>query len=180
MLNSKILLRIFIPFFLFLALVIFGIFFYTTGGTRLAIVTINYLIPNIPDKKYTWVDFTDRGPTQKINGFYIDGDEESFRMWTLSGIKRFYNVPNTSMYSFKDVCAAIKYSTNTDYQITSGITVEEQLIEDFSEWQKQIKKEYFVTVSYSNRNGKFNLVDIVRSVNGKYKVIGRIEDGGCD
>ncbi len=149
----------------------------------MAVVTINYLIPNIPNKKYTWNDFTDRGPNVKVSGFYIDGDKQGFRMWTLSGIKKFYNVQGTSVYIFKDVCSAVKHLDSGPKPSGDEVpttTIDEQYIENILDWEQIMNREYLVSVTYSNTQDKSHLVDIVQSVSGKYRVIGRIESGGCD
>lgn len=63
---------------------VFGYYFYTSGGAGLSRVVFNYLIPDLPDKKYDWNDFRYRGEGEKISGFYAFGDSESFSIWTLS------------------------------------------------------------------------------------------------
>ena len=82
-------------FFITLGFSIFilGYFFYSTGGMGLVRIVQNYIIVNIPDKKYSWNDFIDRGADYSISGFYSSSTNNSISIWTLSGLKTFYNEP---------------------------------------------------------------------------------------
>lgn len=53
------------------------IFYANTGGNALSRVVWYYFIRDLPDKKYSWRDFTERGVDQGISGFYAYGDSES-------------------------------------------------------------------------------------------------------
>lgn len=96
------------------ALCIVVVFFYLTGGRGLIRIIFNYLIPDLPDKKYSWEDFRYRGEQQRISGFYSFGDNVGFSLWTLSGLKRFIHNPGTSVYSFRDTCAVVKQLSTED------------------------------------------------------------------
>jgi hypothetical protein len=65
---------------LLVGLAAFGFYFYTSGGAGLTRIVINYLIPNLPDKRYTWDDFRYRGEKEKVSGFYSSSNTESFSM----------------------------------------------------------------------------------------------------
>lgn len=95
-------------FLIMLVLVGGGVFFIKTGGVGLSRVVWNYLLRDIPDKKYSWRDFTDRGAKEGISGFYAFGNENGFSMWTLSGLKTFLHAPSTSIYQNEDICAAVR------------------------------------------------------------------------
>ncbi len=63
--------------------------FWTTGGESLVKLYSNYLSQDIPDKKYGWDNFRDRGPREMLSGYYAGSDASGFYMWTYSGLKRF-------------------------------------------------------------------------------------------
>jgi hypothetical protein len=177
--NIKLFVKVSIVLISIATLTLFGIFFYKTGGFRILTVAFNYLIPNIPNKKYTWIDFVDRGPNKKINGFYAGEDGEGFRMWTLSGLMRFSHNRSHSVYGFKDVCQGINSLKNRNSLGTHEVTVIEELTGDFDLWRKQMDNEYFVTVTYMDNPEKSKYVLRAWGVNVKYKIIGVIEKEGC-
>ncbi|MBE7433924.1 MAG: hypothetical protein HS100_08395 [Anaerolineales bacterium] len=83
---------------LILSLVVFTVYFFSTGGRGLARIVVYYLFSDVPDKKYTWIDFINKNePGRSISGFYAFGDENSISIWTLSGLKRFYAKPGFSL-----------------------------------------------------------------------------------
>lgn len=165
-----------ITFILIFSLGVFISFFYFTGGAGLSRVVFNYLIPNLPDKKFDWVDFRYK-EGQKISGFYAYGDNESFSIWTLSGLKKFYHKPETSVYMFRDTCEIVRQLTAEDANSREN---PENIFFDLSDWGNTMKKEYLVTVqSLGKENGR-EIVDKVWSVSGKYKILGRIDDKVCD
>ena len=119
-----------------------GYFFYsTTGGNGLTRVITHYLIQDLPDKQYVWQDFTDRGPTHKISGFYSSGNKDSFSLWTLSGLKKFYTLPETSIYIFEDICAGVRYLHENPEATEGKTTVPKQVTQDILKWERLIKKE---------------------------------------
>lgn len=165
--------------FVIICLASFAYFFYITGGARLAIVAVNYLIPNIPNKEYTWVDFTDRGRATKISGFYAGGDEKGFNLWTLSGYKRFRNLPGTSYYIFQDVCAAVQTLKKIN-STKDSLLVQDQKTNDILTWEEKVKKEYFVTVQKMPDENNKDFVDKAWAISGKYKVLKRIDEKACE
>lgn len=160
-------------------LVLLVYFFYNSGGAGLTRIVKNYLIPNIPDKKYSWADFTDRGPTVKISGFYSSGNKNSFYLWTLSGLKRFDSQPGTSIYMFEDVCAAVQ-NLNAKPDATNSAFIENMVTGDILIWEGLMKPEYLVTVLRLGDEAKKNFVDKVWSVSGKYKVINQLTKDQCN
>lgn len=154
----------------------FGAFFFFTGGMGLARIIQYSLIPNIANKQYTWSDFMDRGPGQKINGFYSSSDNKSFSMWTLSGLKTFYVGPESKEFYYLGLCEAI---VGADLANDSGYYQEAMEINvgDFGTWRGKMKKEYFVTVE-TNVN-KPNEILRVWSRSGKYKQVGVIDTETC-
>jgi hypothetical protein len=165
-----------------LALAVVSYLFYTkTGGNALTRVVWHYFIPNIPDKKYSWQDFTDRGTTQGISGFYAYGDDTGFRMWTLSGLKHFAHVPGISIYQYEDVCSAVRELVELGEYANGAAQAEQYVTGDISRWQSvMIKPENLVTVVRLDDQNYSNGVDKVWSYSGKYKKLNTLEQGVCD
>lgn len=155
----------------------FVFYFINTGGVGLFRIVTNYLIPNIPNKEYSWKDFTDRGVDKEISGFYSSGDANSFKIWTLSGLKTFYHKPLVSLYVFHDTCAVYNNLKNADVKTAP---VEQTITPGLFTWEKIMKKEYFVTVSRLGKEFGNDFVHEARSQSGKYTVLGQIEEGVCD
>lgn len=89
-------------------LLLLGTAFYYTGGVGLVRLYRHYLTQDIPDKKYTWEDFADRGATTKLSGYYGGRIGNSIFVWTLSGLKRFGYKAGRSAYYYMDVCGIIR------------------------------------------------------------------------
>lgn len=164
---------------LVLGLSAFGYYFYTTGGAGLYRIVVYYLIPkNIPDKKYTWRDFFyKKGEGVRVSGFYAKGDSESVSIWTLSGLKKFYAKPKTSVYNFRDTCLVVRQMKERGEQsMVNG----NDIFFDITDWNEMMKKEYFVTVQVLGRENGRDLIDNIWGVSGRYKVLGKVEEGVCD
>lgn len=170
---------------LFLAVTGFE-FFYWTGGRGLVRIIRPYLMVNIPDKRYGWSDFTLNNDTNRVSGFYSSqlSGESGVAIWTLAGIKRFYHEPNLSVYYHRDVCYAlsqIKAAADSDELLDKGVSGKsvETYYFDISQWREEMKSEYFVTIQWVDRDGR-RVVDNLWSVNGRYKVLGRIGEDVCE
>lgn len=156
------------------------VLFHRTGGAGLTRFVWYYLMRDIPDKKYDWKDFRDRGPRQEIKGFYAGGDEAGFYLWTLSGLKRFNHQQGVSVYLFQDVCAAI-WAFNAGQAETGGsILLGKHYTGDVQEWQAQLKKEYLVTVVRLDKGEGKNVVDKALAVSGRYKVLDQLTKEQCE
>lgn len=177
--NGKLLWMVFL-FVLVVASLSVGYFFYTTGGNGLTRVIAYYLIRDLPDKQYNWRDFTDRGSTYKISGFYSSGDKDSFRLWTLSGLKTFDTLPGTSIYMYEDICAAVQYLNDNPEAAGSEIPAPQRVTPDILTWEGLMRKEYFVTVKRLDGETNSNLVDKVWSYSGKYKIINELDLEACN
>lgn len=156
-----------------------GYFFYSTGGNGLTRIITYYLIQNLPNKQYSWRDFTDQGTAHKISGFYSSGDKDSFRLWTLSGLKKFNTLPGTSIYMYEDVCAGVQYLNDNPEAAGSEITIPKRVMPNILDWVKLMKKENFVTVQRLDRQDNPNMVDKVWSFSGKYKIISQLDLEAC-
>ena len=161
-------------------LISFAIFFSQTGGNGLYRIVINYLIPNLPENKYSWGDFMDRGVDQEISGFYSSGDVNSFKIWTLSGLKTFHHLPGTSVYIFRDTCKVYKQIATNNVTEGVGATNNEEVTPGLFKWILKMQKEYFVTVKRLPNQYGHDMVDKAWSSSGKYKILGQIEEGVCD
>jgi hypothetical protein len=89
-------------------IVLLGVGFYYIGGVGLVRLYRNYLSKDIADKKFTWQDFTDRGATEKLSGYYGGRVGNSIFVWTLGGLRRFGYQAGRSAYYYMDVCGIIR------------------------------------------------------------------------
>ena len=155
-------------------------FYATTGGNGLTRITFHYLIRNLPDKQYSWRDFTDQGTPNKISGFYSSGDRDSFRIWTLSGLKKFDNLPGTSIYMYEDICAGVRYLHDNPETAERERIIPKQVTQNILDWEKLMRKENFVTVQRLVGEDNPNMVDKVWSFSGKYKIISQLDFDACN
>jgi hypothetical protein len=88
--------------------VLLGMSFYYTGGVGLVRLYRHYLSQDIADKKYAWQDFTDRGATTKLSGYYAGRIGDNIYIWTLSGLRRFGYIQGVSAYYYMDVCGIVR------------------------------------------------------------------------
>lgn len=164
-----------------IAVILLGgsIFFVKTGGMRLLKVTWHYFLRDLPDKKYNWREFTERGEKQGISGFYAFGNEKGFSMWTLSGLKTFRHLPGISIYQHEDICRALR-ELQENPQATGGVMAEKTITGRIEYWQSLIKSENLVTVLRLTDDKRRNAIDKVWSYSGKYKVLNKLDQGVCD
>jgi hypothetical protein len=148
---------------LLFGLLFFGYFFYTTGGMALVRIVQNYLIPNIQNKEYSWLDFMDQGPEKNISGFYAMGDINSFSIWTLSGLKTYKPPASGGQYLYSAICESINSNNKSD----NSLSIQELKLYDYDIWRSYMKKEYFVTIKRNIENP--NNIDVIWSMSGKYK-----------
>jgi hypothetical protein len=161
-----------------LGLAVFGWYFFSTGGAGLYRTVVNYLLADIPDKKHDWWEFIYKGENSSVSGFYSGGDEESIKIWTLSGLKRFYAKPKFSTYSFRDTCAVVR-QLQQEGGGQRGLNNEEVYF-DLGEWQSLLVPENYVTVWLAGKENGQVVIDKTLGRSGKYKVLGKIEKGVCD
>lgn len=160
------------------SLIIFSFYFVATDGKGLYRLARYYLSQDIPNKEYAWFDFIyHQDPGSYINGVYAFGDEDSISLWTLSGLKRFYAKPLTSVYVFRDTCGIVRKLTETG---APSLNNPELVSINLSDWQTGMKPEYFVRIKTLGKEDGKNLIDKAWSISGKYKVLGRIDRGVCE
>lgn len=159
---------------------VIGIFYVQTGGSGLSRVIWYYFLRDIPDKKYSWQDFTDRGARAGISGFYAYGDDDSFSMWTLSGLKTFTHIPEISVYQHEDVCFALKQLQVDPQGLTKSAKADSTITGDFALWRSWIKQEYLVTVIRLEGGEYRNGIDKIWSYSGRYKKLNVLEQDTCE
>lgn len=162
---------------LVIVLLVTGGFFVATGGMGLARVAWYYLWREIPDKKYSWQDFSDRGAGKGISGFYAFGSANSFSMWTLSGLKTFTHTPGVSVYHHQDICGAYRQFKQNNTQ--EAVKAENIIVGELSAWQAMVEPENLVSVIRYGGGSPRNAIDKVWSYSGKYKILNRLEEGVC-
>lgn len=54
--------------------------FWVTGGKSLVYVYQNYISKDLPDKKFSWDQFTDLGPKMTLSGYFAGSDSKGFYM----------------------------------------------------------------------------------------------------
>lgn len=155
-------------------------YFYRSGGAGLARVVWYNLLRDIPDKKYGWGDFIDRGSRQEIKGFYAGGDEKGFYLWALSGLKRFNHKSNTSVYLFNDVCAVVRSFNAGQKETDDSAFLANQVTGDLQEWQAWLNREYLVTVLRLGESEGRNIVDKAFAVSGRYKILDQLTKEQCE
>lgn len=137
--------------------VLLGTGFYYTGGLGLVRLYLNYLSQDIADKKYGWQDFTDRGATEKLSGYYAGLVGEKVYIWTLSGLKSFGYKAGTSAYYYMDVCGVVRRLAEERANKTEGAVKSEE--------KKIIQSEsvYFSPIDWSMQAKRGDYVAVVRT-----------------
>jgi hypothetical protein len=164
---------------LVVTLVVGYFYFASTGGNALSRVTWNYFIKDLPDKKYSWRDFTDRGVDQGISGFYAYSDQDGFSMWTLSGLKTFTHVPGISVYMYEDICGAVRQLEENPQSTGSAVKARKEVTGDIGLWENAIKQENLVTVVRLPKREHHNGIDKVWSYSGIYKELNKLDRDSC-
>jgi hypothetical protein len=168
-------------FFVIVLTLIGGYLFYVnTGGNALSRVVWHYFIPDLPDKKYSWQDFTERGVEQGISGFYAYGDEYGFSLWTLSGLKAFTHIPGISVYMHQDICAAVRQLNDNPQVAGTPVRATKTVTGDIGTWESLIRKENLVTVLRFDAPEYHNGINKVWSYSGIYKELNKLNRESCD
>lgn len=175
-------------FFSLLLIVVACIFvFLKTGGLGMLRIVRPYLMRDIPDKRYGWSDFVPSNDTKRVSGFYSPqfSGENGVAIWTLVGLKRFYHKSNFSVYYHSDVCGAVnsikREIEDKGVDGARGRKMDDMQIKyfDVAKWRENMKAEYLITVQWDTQEDR-RVIDKLWSVSGKYRVLGRIEEGVCD
>lgn len=140
---------VFIGLLILIFLMAIGAGFYFTGGAGLVRLYQNYLKVDLPDKKYSWRDFTDQGPETKLNGYYAGSIGNSVFIWTLSGLKRFTHEPQMSVYYYSDFCAAVRQlaENRAEGKGVDRTELSQLTTFDLTEWREWMRAGYYVALT---------------------------------
>lgn len=165
-----------------LTLIVILVGFWFTGGKSLVIAYQNYLSKNIPDKQYSWADFTDRGPREMLHGYYGWADSAGFYMWTLSGLKRFVHKQDMSVYYYVDPCGLIKQLEEGSK--TKAVDGQNELLErlsfDFEVWTKSMKTGDYVWVKRVGEGKDKKVIDKVWGSSNNTHPLNTITEESCE
>lgn len=166
-------------------LVVFAVLglFLLTGGVGLVRLYQNYLSKNIPDKKYSWQDFTDRGARETLSGYYAGRVGESVFVWTLSGLKSFVHREGTSVYYYQDVCGVMRRLAEAKAGGATGdelkINLEAAQTLDINVWSELAKRGDYVWVRRVGEGAERRVIDkISASSNQQYPLV-QVREGQC-
>lgn len=156
--------------------------FLNTGGIGLVRLYQNYLSQDIPDKKYSWSDFTDRGPREMLSGYYAGADGSGFYMWTYSGLKRFTGQPVTSVYYYLDTCGMIReLEAGRGVKLTDGRSpVQEAMYYEFDAWKARMQKGDYVWVKRVGEGDEKKIIDKVWGNSNKAFPLDKITLQQCE
>lgn len=137
--------------------------FYQTGGLGLVNLYINYLSQDIPDKKFGWRDFTDRGEGELVSGYFAGSRGDTVYIWTLTGIKSYQNLQGVSVYHYADVCGAVLRlsSINPEEPATesSRPSLSPEAMFNLDLWLTDAKVGDYVSVKWMSRDGQKYIID---------------------
>lgn len=156
---------------------------YFVGGKGLVRLYSNYLSQDLPEKRYTWVDFTDRGPGKEIMGYYAGHFGESVWIWTLSGLRYYQHVSGTSVYSYLDVCGAVRQlveSRNRVGQTDDSVkkSLDPMIAFDLNTWLTSVRSGDFVTLRWIEQGG-LRVIDKLYGTSNQYYPIEALEVEQC-
>ncbi len=156
--------------------------FWSTGGSGLVRLYQNYLSQDIPDKKYSWSNFTDRGPREMLSGYYAGADGSGFYMWTFSGLKRFTGRPVTSVYYYLDTCGMIRQlEEGKGVKLADGRSpVQEAMYYDFNAWKSRMQKGDYVWVKRVGEGADKKIIDKVWGNGNKAFPLDKITARSCE
>lgn len=156
--------------------------FWFTGGKSLVLLYQNYLSQDIPDKEYSFQDFTDRGPRGMLHGYYAGADSSGFYMWTLSGLKRFVHKQDMSVYYYVDPCGLIK-------QLEEGSKIKavdrknalrEDMTFNLSDWTGMMERGDYVWVKRVGEGVDKKVIDKVWGSSNNTHPLNTITEESCE
>lgn len=166
-----------------LMVVVLGVGFFYTGGVGLIRLYRNYLSKNIPDKKYSWTDFTDRGARETLSGYYAGRAGESVFVWTLSGLKWFVHREGTSVYYYQDVCRVMKRLAEAKASGATGdalkINLEPGRTLDINVWSESAKRGDYVWVRRVGEGADARVIDKISASSNQRYPLTQVREGLC-
>lgn len=163
---------------------LFGVWLFDyTGGVGLVRLYRNYLSQDIPDKKYSWQDFTDRGSREMLHGYYAGRDGNGFWMWTLSGLKRFEHQAGTSVYYYMDTCGIVRQLSEAVERGESiareGVRYSETMTYSIDEWGEGVARGDYVWVKRVGEGAESKIIDKVWANSNQYYPVERLTKEQC-
>lgn len=142
----------------------------------------NYLSQDLPDKKYSYIDFTDRGPREQLHGYYAGNMGNSVYIWTLSGLKRFTHRQQTSVYYYDDLCGAIAELLKLKESGESANKLQREPVYtlNIAEWREQVKRGDYVWVKRVGEGAESRVIDKVWASNNYNYPYGGLTASGCE
>ena len=156
--------------------------FWLTGGSSLVNLYRNYLSQDIPDKKYTWEDFAERGGDSLSNGYYGGSVGDSVFIWTLAGLKRYQHRDGLSVYRYVDTCQKIRDfaaqlgASNNTGEIRETIDINP--VFTLEEWLYSVRRGDYVSVRYIDEVGT-KIVDKIHSSSNQHYPIEQLRIAQC-
>lgn len=141
-------------------LVLVGVF-WLSGGFSLVRLYSQYFLKRIPDRKYSYSDFTDQGPRQTLHGYYAWSVGERIYIWTFSGLRSFSHHQGTSVYYYFDVCGAVGQATGNGKLVDSKERVgrEPWMTYSYTEWVKYNKRGDYIWVKRVGEGDESKIID---------------------
>lgn len=158
-----------------------GFFFWWSGGLSLVRLSREYLAKDIPDKKYNWQDFTDRGAGERLHGYYAGSVGESVYIWTLGGLRRFRHKQTTSVYYYDDMCGAIErlLTAKASGKEIDKLQSEPLMTYDLQQWRGTMRRGDYVWVKRVGDGKESRVIDKMWGSSNKYYPIRGMTQGEC-
>ncbi|KAA0268579.1 MAG: hypothetical protein EDM79_14725 [Chloroflexi bacterium] len=159
--------------------------FVITGGIGLVRLYQNYLTQDVPDKKYSYADFTERGPREMLHGYYGGRVGDTIFIWTFSGLKHFRHQQGTSVYYYMDVCGIVrqlaqqKKSGESMDEEKKGRLYDEMLTFELDQWAGQTQAGDYVWVKRVGEGAESKIIDKVWANSNQYYPVERVTEEQC-
>lgn len=154
---------------LLVALVMLGVagFFVWSGGLAIVRLYREYLSQDIADKKYSYQDFTDRGPKEMLHGYYAGSMGESVYIWTLGGLRRFRHRQTTSVYYYSDVCGVIgrMVEAKAARKEADSLKSEPLMTFDLVQWRDMMRRGDYMWVKRVGEGEESRIIDKILAIN---------------
>lgn len=155
--------------------------FYYTGGMGLVRLYQNYLTQELPDKKLSWQDFTDRGPREMLHGYYAGGDSNGLWIWTLSGIMRYNHQQGTSVYHYIDTCSLVKsLEEKQDKGSAQRVELQEETYFKIDTWRQRARRGDYMWVKRVGEGAESRMIDKVWANSNQHYPVEQMTREQCE
>ena len=141
--------------------------FVGSGGLPLVNLYREYLSKDLPDKKFSFQDFTDRGPRIMMSGYYSGRVGDSVYIWTYSGLKRFSHQPGTSVYYAVNTCWVTQMAAEGG-KVSEGVKVEPRMTYEMDEWEQGVRKGDYVWVTRVGEGTESKVIDKIWTIDSAH------------